>query len=56
MEDGQRDGRLPDPADTDESDRCEVFGQTDDLLDQLATSETRPRRRGRRFAMCARNK
>jgi len=47
VEDSQSDGRLPDPADTNESDGCEVFGQTDDLLDQLVTSETDPRRRGR---------
>ena len=56
MEDGQCDGRLPDPTDTDESDWCEVFGQTDDLLDQLAASEARPWGRGRRFATCAASK
>jgi len=34
----------------------EVFGQTDGVLDQLVTSETRPRRWGRRFATCAGSK
>ena len=47
MEDGQSDGRFPNPADTNESDRCEVFDQTNDLLDQLATTETGSWRRGR---------
>ena len=56
VEDGQGDGCLADPADTDESDGREVFGQTNDLLDQLVTSETGPRRRGRGFARCARSK
>jgi hypothetical protein len=49
VEDGQRDGRFPDAPCTDESDGFEVFGETDDLLDQFVTSETRPGRRGRRF-------
>jgi hypothetical protein len=56
MEDGQSDGRLPDSTGTDESDGCEVFGQTNDLLDQLATSETGPRRWRRRFPKSARGK
>ena len=56
MEDGQCDGCLPDPADANESDGCEVFDQTDDLLDQLATSEARPWCGGRRFTTCARRK
>ena len=47
MEHGQRDGRLPDPAHTSESDGREVFGQIDDLLDQFVASEAGPRRRGR---------
>ena len=47
MEDGQGDVRLPDPAGTNESDGCEVFGQTDDLLDQLATTEASSWCRGR---------
>ena len=56
MEDGHSNGRLADSTGTNESDGCEVFGQTDDLLDQLVTSETSPRGRGRRFAKCARTK
>ena len=47
MEDSQSDGRLSDPASTDESDGCEVVSQIDNLLDQFVTSETGPRRRGR---------
>ena len=33
VQDGQGGGRLADPADTDESDRSEVFRQTNNLLD-----------------------
>ena len=33
VEDGQSDGRFPDPARADESDRSEVFGEVNDLLD-----------------------
>ena len=47
MEDGESDGCLADSTGTYESNRREVFGQTDDLLDQLVASETDPRRRGR---------
>ena len=47
MEDSQRDGRLADPTGTNESDGCEVLGQTKDLLDQLGTSEAGPWRRRR---------
>jgi hypothetical protein len=47
MEDGQCDGRLPDPTSTDQSDRSETFCQVNDLLDQIFTSKTRFRRRGR---------
>jgi len=47
MESGESDGCLADSTDTNENDGCEVFGQTDDLLNQLTTSETGPRRRGR---------
>jgi hypothetical protein len=50
VEDGQSNGCLPDPACTDESDGCQVFGETDDLLDQLFAPETGPRWRGRRFS------
>ena len=47
MEDGQSNGRLADPTGTNESDGCEVLGQTKDLVDQLATSEAGPWRRRR---------
>ena len=47
MEDGQSDGRFSDPADTNESGGREVFDQTNDLLDQLVTTETGSWRRGR---------
>ena len=47
MEDGQCDGCLANPSNTNESDRCQVFCETDDLPDQLVTSETCPWRRGR---------
>ena len=43
VEDNQGDARLANSASTDESDRSEVFCQTDDLLDQLTTSEMGPR-------------
>ena len=43
MEDGQSDGCFANSASTDESDRSEDFCQTDDLLDQLTTSEMGPR-------------
>jgi len=33
VEDCQSDGGLPDSASTNESDRCEVFSKTNDLLD-----------------------
>ena len=47
MEDGESDGCLPGSTSTDESDRREVFGQTNDLLDQYVTSEAGRRHRGR---------
>ena len=53
MEDGQGDGCFSDSTGANESGGCEVFGQTDDLLDQLVASETRPRCWGRGFAKCA---
>jgi len=43
VKDCQSDRRFPDSPCTDESDWSEAFGQTDDLLDQLVPSETRPR-------------
>ena len=47
VEDSQCYGCLSDPPWTDESDGCEFFGETNDLLDQLVASETGPRPRGR---------
>ena len=47
MENGQSDGCLANSTGTNESDGHEVFGQIHDLLYQLVTSETGPRRRGR---------
>jgi hypothetical protein len=44
VEESSSDGRLPDPPCADESDGCEVLGETNDLLDQLVASETGPRR------------
>ena len=50
MEDSQSDGSFADPPWTDESEWSEVFSKADDLLDQLVTSETGPRWRGREFS------
>ena len=47
MEDSESDGGLADSTDANEGDGCEVFDQTDDLLNQLVTSEAGPRRRWR---------
>ena len=47
VEDSQSNGRFPYPAWADQSDRSEVFGEADNLLNQLGTPETSPRRRGR---------
>jgi hypothetical protein len=47
VEDSQGDRCLPDPPYTKESDGCEIFGETDNLLDQLVASETDPWGRGR---------
>ena len=56
MGDGQGDECLPDPAGTNESGGCDVFGQTNDLVDQLATCETDSRCRRRRLARSTRYK
>ena len=56
MEDFQSDGRLPDPACTDKSGGFDVFSQTNNLVDKIATSETGLWRRGRRLARYARCK
>ena len=50
VEDSEGDGRFPDAPCTDESNRFEVFSETDDLLDQFSASETCPGLRGRRFS------
>ena len=42
VEDGQSNGRFPDPGWTDQGDWCEVFSEDDDPLDQLVASETSP--------------
>ena len=46
VEDGQSDGRFPDSPCADESDWGEVFGETNEILDQFIASETGPRRWG----------
>ena len=56
VEESKSDRRLSDPPCTDEGDGCEVFGKTNDLLDQLIASETGPRWRWRRLSGCARYK
>ena len=56
VKDGQRDGRLSDSSGTDESNRFQVFSETDDLLDQLIASETCPRWWGWGFPMRTRCK
>ena len=47
VEDGQSNGRFPDPAWTDQSEWNEAFSEANDPLDQLVTSEASPRRWGR---------
>ena len=42
VEDSQGDGCFPDPPRTDESDGCEIFSETNDLVDQLVASKTGP--------------
>ena len=43
----QSDGCFPDPSWTNESYRTEVFGEIDELLNQVVAPETGPRPRGR---------
>jgi hypothetical protein len=43
VENGQGDGGLANSAGTDESDRSEVFCESNDLLDQLVASKAGPR-------------
>ena len=53
VKDSQGDGCFPNPPCTDESDRCEVFSEANDLVDQLVTSKTGPWWWGRRLSKCA---
>ena len=50
VEDGESNRRFPDPTGTNEGDRFEVFGESDDLLDQLVPPKTVPWGWGRQFA------
>ena len=50
MEDGESDGSFSNPPWTNESNWSEVFSEINDFFDQLVTSKTGPRRRGRRFS------
>jgi hypothetical protein len=47
VKDGESDGCFPDPPCANEGDGFEVFGETNELLDQLVASETGPGWRGR---------
>ena len=47
VEDGECNRRFPNPPRTDESDGLKVYGEFDDLLNKLASSETVSRGRGR---------
>ena len=49
VKNSQSDGCLANSAGTSESDWCQVFGETDDPLDQFVASETGSWRRGRQF-------
>ena len=42
VENGKGDGRLANPASADESDRSEVLGEIDYVLDQLVASKEGP--------------
>ena len=50
VEDGQGNGRFPNPPWTNESGWGETFSETNDLLDQFVASKTDPWRRRRRFS------
>ena len=47
VEEGEGNGCFSDPTCTNECDGFEILGQSDNLIDQLPTSETGPRSRGR---------
>jgi hypothetical protein len=46
VEDGESDGGFPNPSCTDEGDGFEVFGETNELLDQFIASKKVPGRGG----------
>ena len=50
VENGESNRCFPDPSRTDESDWLEVFGESDDLLDQFVPPETVPGRRRGKFS------
>ena len=50
VESGEGDRSFPDPSRTDESDGFQVFGKTNDLLNQPIASETGPGFRRRQFS------
>ena len=54
VKDGQSDGRLADPAGTNESNWGQVFCEPNDLLDQLVASKEIPRWWGWEFSGYAR--
>ena len=47
VENSESNGRFADPSCTYESDGFQVFGESDDLLNQIIASKTGPWRRGR---------
>ena len=47
VEDGQSNGRFPDPPCTNESDWSDMFCEVDDVVNQILASETSPRWRRR---------
>ena len=50
VEDGENDGSFSYPSRTDESDGFQVFGNSDELSNELPAPKTSPWRRGRRFS------
>ena len=56
VEDGENNRRLSNSARTNESNRCEVSGESNDLLNQFVASETGPRWRGRHLTKYTRCK
>jgi hypothetical protein len=54
VENGQSDRCFPDATNTYESNGIEVFGKTNNTLDEAIASEAISRRRGRKFSKKAR--